>query len=393
MAKNETRSKSRALVAHDPTASLVFYTSAKQALAKAASIDEVKPIREKARAMEVYAAQARDHEMQRQAWEIRMRAERRAGQLLKKMGERGERDPGGRGRIGSRPSIQLSDLGVSNDESARWQALAEPSDEEFDKTLNKVGGETGGVLAGAPVLRELRREQYEAEAAELRANPPKLPSGKYNVIVLDPPWPAGVPGLSQGMGGQAAGMVFKKANAAPPNIFRGDTIGPLIRGGKSRSRFNDDAVVTGGMAYPTMDLPEINAQLVELIGKVSMPDTFVFLWTTEGFLPAAFRILENCEVTYRFTMVWHKPGGPQPLRYPMYNCEFIICGVRGKPKFIDTKDFMTCFNAPRGEHSEKPEKFYETLRRVTVGRRLDAYNRRPIEGFERWGAEAPEEES
>src|SRR5208337_1580369 len=72
VAKNETRSKSRALVARDPTKALVFYTSAKRALAKAASIDEVKPIREKARAMEVYAAQARDREMQCRAWEIRM---------------------------------------------------------------------------------------------------------------------------------------------------------------------------------------------------------------------------------------------------------------------------------------------------------------------------------
>jgi hypothetical protein len=45
--------------------------------------DEVKEIRDKARAMEVYARQALNMEAERRANAIRLRAERKCGQLLK----------------------------------------------------------------------------------------------------------------------------------------------------------------------------------------------------------------------------------------------------------------------------------------------------------------------
>jgi hypothetical protein len=60
------------------------------------------------------------------AWatDIRLRAERRAGQLLAEMADSGEREGKGR-REQMSPAVTLNDLGVSRMQSSRWQRLAD----------------------------------------------------------------------------------------------------------------------------------------------------------------------------------------------------------------------------------------------------------------------------
>jgi hypothetical protein len=105
------------------------------AIAKAVAVDEVKDLRDKAMALEKYAAQARNYEAEKRAAQIRITAEMKGGQLLKKLPKaKGAAAPGGKkngkhGKItrsdGATACETLEDLHISKEQSSRWQQLAE----------------------------------------------------------------------------------------------------------------------------------------------------------------------------------------------------------------------------------------------------------------------------
>jgi hypothetical protein len=133
------------------------YEAARAALAEARRIDEVKEIRDKAIALAAYAKQAKDTDLLNQAIEIRLRAERCAGEILRDMADRGERAKpgdagGGADGIGARPSVNptLSDLGVSKTQSSRWQRLADMADDKFEIRVEHAKARVAGMTTSAP---------------------------------------------------------------------------------------------------------------------------------------------------------------------------------------------------------------------------------------------------
>jgi hypothetical protein len=124
---------------------LTHYDKMRHELKLCSTTDEVKDIRQRARAAEIYAQQIQDREAERQLAEIRFRAERRLGELLKEMGGKGERDIGKGGDRKSRShkgivkSKTLSDIGITKKESARCQQLAAIPEEKFEKAITDPG--------------------------------------------------------------------------------------------------------------------------------------------------------------------------------------------------------------------------------------------------------------
>jgi hypothetical protein len=119
---------------------LIRYDAMCLAIAECHRVDEVKDIRDRARAFEVYAKQALNLDAERKAAEIRIRAERKAGVLLKEMKDTGQRQkPGGDRKKSKSRDTTLKDLGITRDQSSKWQQLADIPAEEFEAEMSKPG--------------------------------------------------------------------------------------------------------------------------------------------------------------------------------------------------------------------------------------------------------------
>jgi hypothetical protein len=75
-----------------------------------------------ARAARAYAKKANNREAEVQFADIKLQAERKCGELLREMAERGEREKGRPAKESQ--SATLSDLGIDKHESSRFQQIA-----------------------------------------------------------------------------------------------------------------------------------------------------------------------------------------------------------------------------------------------------------------------------
>jgi hypothetical protein len=132
---------------------LTRYEAARFALAEAHRVDEVKEIHNQAVALEAYARQANDTQLLQYATEIRLRAERRAGELLAAMPD----TPRGRRpkelaldtRANSRPPT-LAELKITDTQSAKWQRLAALPEDKFEIRVEHAKARVEGMTTSAP---------------------------------------------------------------------------------------------------------------------------------------------------------------------------------------------------------------------------------------------------
>ena len=235
-----------------------------------------------------------------------------------------------------------AELGLDKKRSAKAAKLGAISKKKRGQIIKNLKDQNKPVNPNS-VLAQQRKETkiekvHQVATAAFSAN------GPFDVVVIDPPW---------------------KMQKIDRDV-----------------RPNQDA-----FDYPTMTQDELKAFWPKKMASRIKPDCHLFCWTTQKFLLPALELVQAWGFKYVLLMVWRKSGGFQPIGLPQYNCEFIIYARCGSPVFIDTKDFNCCFDAPRREHSRKPDKFYDVVRRVTGGSRIDVFSREAREGFAQYGNE------
>jgi N6-adenosine-specific RNA methylase IME4 len=327
----------QAALAHVRGRQLICLEDACRALAEARSIEDVDHLRDQAETMRHYYRQ-RDYGIAaiNDAAEIKIRAERRLGELLAEM----PKNLGGKSTTDT-----LSEVGIAHHESSRWQRIASVPVEVFESHIAKVRGQeeeltTAGVLRLAASLR-----QPEPAPDDI-----PFPDAKARCLVIDPPWP------------------LQKI----PRIVRP----------------KQDVALD----YPTMSLEDIEAKMKEAIAtSIDPAGCHVYLWVTQRFLLAGLALFETLGIRYHCQMTWVKPTGFTPFSW-MFNTEHVLFGRLGNLD-LQRVGLKLSFEAPTDEHSAKPDVFYDRVLEASPGPRLEMFQRKPRPGFIGWGNEVVEEAS
>lgn len=141
--------------------------------------------------------------------------------------------------------------------------------------------------------------------------------------------------------------------------------------------------------YATMTSDEI---LALPVSEIAHDQAVLFLWATPSMIEAALQTMKAWGFEYRTQMVWVKPSIGLG-KYVRQRHEILLIGRRGDhPAPLSENLSDSVIEAPRGEHSAKPEIFHEIIERMYPdAARIELFRRgTPRKGWLAWGAEAKE---
>ena len=120
--------------------------------------------------------------------------------------------------------------------------------------------------------------------------------------------------------------------------------------------------------YPLMPTKDIIG-MADFIKRISEDDAHLYMWVTNNFLADGLKVMEAWGFRYVTKITWFKEGKIGLGQYFRGVTEDCLFGVKGMLpyKVIDGKrqQGVTGFSAPRGKHSEKPEKMKAMIEKVS----------------------------
>jgi N6-adenosine-specific RNA methylase IME4 len=192
------------------------------------------------------------------------------------------------------------------------------------------------------LAKQQRRAEREAELAEAtRQASQALGSHLYGVLYVDPPWDPSVYSRLTGM------------NKHPANH------------------------------YMTMSLADLAA-----LKLPAHADCVLYLWAPVSQLANALDLVRGWGFEFRSAHGWKKPGIGTGF-WVRDNLELLLIAVRGTvPAPAEGTQLAALIEAPKGEHSEKPEIFAEMIEQHWPNTpKLEMFARRGRPGWDSWGNE------
>jgi N6-adenosine-specific RNA methylase IME4 len=249
-------------------------------------------------------------------------------------------------------------LGVHHDTVDRDVGGNPPRAEKKASKINarqpQAGGNPPPVIAGAAAAKIVERRQNDtAKTQQRRAERERtlgakimaFPDAKFGVIVADPEWHDDVYSEDTGMNRHAS------------------------------------------RHYTTSDIETLKARKVE---SIAADDCVLFLWSTNQHLDVAIDVLRAWGFEYASHYIWRKPT--MGLGYWNRSVhEVLLIGTRGNipcPAMGTQRESV--IDAPRGQHSAKPEIFLEMIEAYFPNVPKVELNCRgkPRPGWDAWGNEA-----
>lgn len=311
----------------EPPRELAVLTQARRALAEATSLDDIKAIRDKAEAARKYAESAAlGLEMQNVAAELKLRAERKAGQLLREL-----RLHGGDRRSRVRKShLRLDQLGISRVQSHRWQLEASVPDEEFEKYVRSSNDRhkeltSVGLVRLAKLISGPEDGQHDTFYSGIVFEGLQLLASKgrqFRCLYVNPPWQDCV------------------------------SYHPSRRGGPKR-RINADQIAR---------LP---------LRAIGTAESHLHLWATIDTLFEAKRLVQEWGFRYQSCLVRLTPSR-EFGRYWRESHDFLLLGVRGDLPFRDNS-LSSWVEAGGDDPCTKPDGIRELIERVSSGPYLEVF--------------------
>lgn len=164
---------------------------------------------------------------------------------------------------------------------------------------------------------------------------------RYGAILADPPW-SWVPWSKKGIGNRAADK-----------------------------------------HYDTLDFDSLTRLPVNLLAAENCA---LFLWAVDSHLDQAISLLNLWEFTYKtIAFIWVKPSIGLG-KWTRKEAEVCLLATRGKPRCL-AHDVRQVINAPRREHSRKPDEIYGRIERLVSGPYLEMFARQRRDGWDSWGLE------